>query len=166
MNRRSFLRRSLSALAALPFLKSLPTFASTPARRPLTLGQIFQASWKDCVEVHRPHSGLTRLEAEGRLRYCSPCMPAGEPYEAAVVIIPVVWSGEDERLNRTETSRIDFVAQLIDNTLCSHDDLFVERLGNRRALVSKNYHYQLGAVQKLDNSDAYVVKVFTAVFFY
>lgn len=89
-------------------------------------------------------------------------------YPVSELAIPIVWTQRDEDRAITKEQRIDLVSQLLENAIYSHDDSLAARLGAGRAVVSQEYHYNLGVTQgiPLDNSPyAYVCKLYTAVGF-
>ena len=79
------------------------------------------------------------------------------------IVIPFMWTLDEERLANTEAKRIRFSKYLLMKALWSHDQLLLDRIGNSQALVSKEYRYTLGAIGEFSHIGGYFGRIYTAV---
>jgi len=180
VNRREFLQQASAAVAAIPLLgPRVLAFARETEPAPLTVAQILKASWPACAAEHLRHkSFLTRQQELGFLDYrelgaiVEEWLDFGDgefvtvEHPVSVVQIPLEWSPDDEKKLLTTNDRVNFVARLVENALNTHDDIFEMEMEQRRAIVSKDWHYRLGEICELPNKRKLVVKLYTAVCFY
>lgn len=178
MNRRKSLQR-LMAVGALIGLPRLTTATSHTAEvldstSGPQIGQLIRIAWSGAIEAEKRGRDwvdpeLQQAQNDGRI-FIRPLGPIVEVvdndsnrrlYEIEEIAIPMVWSPEDEKLPTSK--RISLAASLIRNGLQAHDFVFLEKLGNRRAVVSQHYRYDLGATQY--NETFTRLNIFTAVAF-
>lgn len=162
----------LLALPQIAFGKA-PVREPEKAHQPITIGALLAAGFAPALAEMRQgrnwvSQDLQKLQDCGRIsiRPLGPdVLSKCKIYPVETLSLPMVWSRRDETSNKTEEGKIGLVASLLEKAFDSHDDLFLHRLGNRRAIVSPIYHYDRGDVCELSNHNGFVCKMFTAVAF-
>lgn len=84
-------------------------------------------------------------------------------YQSGMLSIPMAWSRDDE--NSSEADKVRIVTSLLRSSLDVMDFVFLEKLGTGKAVVSKDYRYQLGETCYHAETGWYVRTMFTAVAF-
>ena len=84
----------------------------------------------------------------------------GKDYDIEELRIPIGWWRSDTD-NNSESQLVCLAASIVENAIDSHDDLLLEKIGNKRAVVSYEYRYVLGPVHALSDDSRYV-KLHTA----
>lgn len=173
-------RQLLKNVGLTAALLSLPKFAQAsapPAYRPgLTIGQIITVVWPAVVADMCGHNSWASRELRhaarvGRLSIQSlaPYVRVGaKDYRISEIMIPMLWTPEDERRANTEAKKITFTTRLVENAINSHDDFVFDNLGNGEAVASREYRYSLSEVCQSgpwEQQRYFVARLYTAIAF-
>ncbi len=182
MNKREFLKLlgfgTVAAFLPTPYL----VYPRTKTSYRLSIGRILVASYPNVLKEQKQgrawvNRSLQVLEDQKRIRHTSlaPTVEVGRingeslTFHVSEISVPIVWSEKDEQVANTENKKIDLVATLLENGLDSHDDIFLDRMGDSHAIVSKEYQYGLGEVFSICDEEGkligHQVNIYTAVAF-
>lgn len=148
----------------------------------VTIEQIIQASYRPALKAakdgrHWISPKLESLQKAGRIKIMTlgPQVEksyidkngiiSSKSYNSQQISIPLVWSKSDNANNSTENQKVSLVYQLLKNGWYNHDDVLEEKIGDRMAVVSRDYRYNRGNIMELSDSQAYCFRIFTAVAF-
>lgn len=162
---------TLLAAAIKALFSKTPDIVRPSPKFGLTIAQIMSVAFPAVlVEMRKGHSfvddELRIMQANGVIELYDLIM-----YEVKQLVIPLVWSDEDERRMTCEKDKIEFCRRLTENGINSHDFCLLEAIKDTdKIYVSKEHHYDISNVITIniepeDGSPpyrGYVMKIYTA----
>lgn len=179
MTRRWFLRLGALATAVTAFSRDVLAQAR-PTAAPLTIAQLLVVSFPEVRQSRLDHErkdapDLWALRESGQLmtrnlgaQVCE-ILDKGDGtlieryHDIVVVSTPIAWACEDDTLNPTERQKVNFVSGLLRNAFDVHADQLVQLIATHRAVVSREYTFQSGAVTLAPDRRGYAMCIYTAI---